>query len=1360
MAVINTNVKALFSENALANTGKAQSLAMQKLATGKRINSARDDAAGIAISTRMTQQIRGLNQAVHNAGDAINLIQTAEGATNSITEMMQRMRELAVQAANDTNDDAQRSYLDLEFQQLKQQIVQVASNTEWNGFPVLDGTAGERVGEMPVYKVTSENLFSSAFSLPALRIGDLKINGIDIGDSHASDDKLSPIGNAASSAIAKAAAINRMAVPRSYTQGETQNLIFSGTSSVGTLTVGGVSVTLTSHDSTSADAAAKIAAALKASPIYGPSSGRAVNYIPGNSNISITYGSNEGNMPDTAIQTGATGLTSVIETTAEYLTSTTGTGVFAKVNENIMSGRAMSGLSVVKGRVFINGYASADIATVLNNLPETRANVVRAINLISNQTGVKAIDTGSDAKGITLTAADGRNIEVNFETSVNKDEFGSRIGLRLGVQSSTISLESKISAPLVLSSDSTGDIARAGLIKGNFTKNEAVANTATRAVVSPNVAQVESVTYSGLAPGAGDTFSLTVNGTTFSYLANTSDGLTTQAVRNGLVALVNANTTLPVTATAGRNKGEILLTADTAGNSFTLSNAKSNVSTTTVTATTAQANAKADFKPLGVDDLVINGVKIPASVAAGDRDSNEIATSSDPASSAKAIAAAINSQTPITGVLAKANGAEINGTTTVTSLPALSVPTDESLFINGVEVKVQFVQNESAAARLNKVVTAVNANSGEHGVTALNNGNGISLKSDGRNLSVWFDSNVKGLSAANFGLDQGGSVAQVSQISISGTPVVPAVTQTSTYVEFSDYGTNTETLSISNDATPIITSGVLSLVAGTLYCGNGTIAKILGTVDNVKNGTNGAALRINFPTVDPLTQFLNPSNQHYYQAISTPVTWNQARTLALNSSLFGLNGYLATISDSSEQAFINTQLAGKEGWIGASDQQIEGSWKWMDGPEAGTLFYQGTNGNVSGVTVSGQFANWDPASAEPNNSGDEDYAYIRTNGKWNDYAGSVTLGSYVVEYGGSGFGAFTTPTISASELTSLRNKINYTNTAPSSDNASIVINGVSVTSAVAPRNTTSIATNLETAINAKISSGEIKNISVQRNGSVLTIQSTVAGTPFSLSGASTNYVDNLINISEVTSNSLGQTLVKGINNATAKSSEALTVYGTVQLVAQAPFLPDLPGQNEAVETQLHRLFSTNEKPFTVASGVDGFGSNSNFSALGFMEGEFGGRASSDMDPPKVGRLAFQVGSGAGQLVAIDLADFGKDGSITSEITGDVDQNLDQRKSRINTREGASDMLTKLDLTMDRVNAVRSKMGAVMNRLDHIISNVTNVSTNMSKSRSVIEDADYATASSELAKAQIMQQAATAVLAQANTSQQAVLKLLG
>ena len=167
MAVINTNVKALFSQAALKATERNQQVSMQQLSTGKRINSSRDDAAGMAIATRMTHQIRSLNQAVRNAGDAITLIQTAEGATNEITDMMQRMRELAIQASNDTNNNEQRSYLDLEFQQLKKQIVQIAENTEWNGFPVLNGSTGERVGIKPVYKTISEPTVTDAIQVTA-----------------------------------------------------------------------------------------------------------------------------------------------------------------------------------------------------------------------------------------------------------------------------------------------------------------------------------------------------------------------------------------------------------------------------------------------------------------------------------------------------------------------------------------------------------------------------------------------------------------------------------------------------------------------------------------------------------------------------------------------------------------------------------------------------------------------------------------------------------------------------------------------------------------------------------------------------------------------------------------------------------------------------------------------------------------------------------------------------------------------------------------------------------------------------------------------------------------------------------------
>ena len=165
--VINTNIKALYTQSALKSSGREMSVAMQQLSTGKRINSARDDAAGLAISTRMTQQIRSLDQAVRNAGDAVAFIQTAEGATSAITDMMQRMRELAVQAINDTNAKDQRGYLDLEFQQLKQQIQTISEQTQWNGFSILNGTAGEPVGTRPVYKATSTGTFNNALTYAA-----------------------------------------------------------------------------------------------------------------------------------------------------------------------------------------------------------------------------------------------------------------------------------------------------------------------------------------------------------------------------------------------------------------------------------------------------------------------------------------------------------------------------------------------------------------------------------------------------------------------------------------------------------------------------------------------------------------------------------------------------------------------------------------------------------------------------------------------------------------------------------------------------------------------------------------------------------------------------------------------------------------------------------------------------------------------------------------------------------------------------------------------------------------------------------------------------------------------------------------
>ena len=141
MAVINTNTGSLYAQQAMTTNARGLSTVMQQLSTGKRINNAVDDVAGMAISTRLTSQIRGLNQAVRNTNDGISLLQTAEGATEQVTNMLQRMRELAVQASNDTNNTNDRSYLDLEFQALSTQIGVIATNTQWNGSNVLDGTS-------------------------------------------------------------------------------------------------------------------------------------------------------------------------------------------------------------------------------------------------------------------------------------------------------------------------------------------------------------------------------------------------------------------------------------------------------------------------------------------------------------------------------------------------------------------------------------------------------------------------------------------------------------------------------------------------------------------------------------------------------------------------------------------------------------------------------------------------------------------------------------------------------------------------------------------------------------------------------------------------------------------------------------------------------------------------------------------------------------------------------------------------------------------------------------------------------------------------------------------------------------------
>ena len=141
MTVVNTNINAAVAQSALAKNDRSMSTAMERLSTGQRINSASDDAGGLGVATRMTSQIVGLNMAIRNANDGVSMLNTAEGAMIEMETMLQRMRELALQASSGTTDVKDRTNLNKEYQALYQEIDRIADNTEWNGRKILNNTA-------------------------------------------------------------------------------------------------------------------------------------------------------------------------------------------------------------------------------------------------------------------------------------------------------------------------------------------------------------------------------------------------------------------------------------------------------------------------------------------------------------------------------------------------------------------------------------------------------------------------------------------------------------------------------------------------------------------------------------------------------------------------------------------------------------------------------------------------------------------------------------------------------------------------------------------------------------------------------------------------------------------------------------------------------------------------------------------------------------------------------------------------------------------------------------------------------------------------------------------------------------------
>jgi len=675
MAVINTNIMALTAQRNLNKTEGMLGQAMERLSSGLRINSAKDDSAGLAIATRFDSQTRGMTVAMRNAGDGISMAQTAEGALGSMTDNLQRLRELALQSANATNSDSDRASLNAEAQQLIDEIQRVAEQTNFNGTKLLDGSFGKQVFqigankgetfEFQIGKMTTDKLGSGSAvgvaatgSSSAIANGDLIINGVAIAASSALDDNAST-ANAAASAIAKVAAINKV-------------------------------------------------------------SGQ--------------------------------------------------TGVVAEVAANTVSGGDMSGnTAAASASIKLNGVL-VNLSVGGNDLAADRKSVVSAINAVSDQTGVKAVDSGEAKTGVTLIADDGRNITLEAADAVDLTKFGLRDDTNVAAaDNGTITATAGAStAGAVTFAGIKGKLSLGDQIVINYkpasgtttTYTATLGDTSGGLLAAVNAALDAAVDSSGNTLGAGKvtaTFSgndLVITGdasntgpvtgtNTFTDVsgANYYGGFTLRAT-NGQPIKIESGTN----GDSGiRNAGLVEGTYESSVASVSTQDGKTQGASSSAL-TSAQ---KADLQ-LDSGDLVINGVAIGASKAADDTASDATANSSLKEASAIAIAAAINRASEATGVTATADANVVEGTSGSTA--GTSGTSTIKLYINNEATATITSVGDLGKDRV-AVVDAINSISGRTGVRAEDTGKGIQLVADdGRNISIVAAVDAAG-SAAKFGLN-------------------------------------------------------------------------------------------------------------------------------------------------------------------------------------------------------------------------------------------------------------------------------------------------------------------------------------------------------------------------------------------------------------------------------------------------------------------------------------------------------------------------------------------------------------------------------------------------------------------------------
>ncbi len=1380
MTVINTNVKSLVAQASLAANSKNQATAMERLSTGSRINSAKDDAAGLAIGSRMTSQVRGLSMAIRNANDGISLAQTAEGALGETTSMLQRMRELSLQAANTVNSASDRAALDAEVQQLKTEIDRIATTTTFNGQNILDGSFS---GNLQIGNDAGQTMQLAVASMATTAMGET------------------------ASGLAKTSTKAALAVTGASTnvadyQGATFTATVNGTQKTITLPVASqaqVAVAGAKIESTAVGANRTVDIAS-----YGQ--------VGGLDQVTVDLSSTANANGDAKLNIGVRGQTAqtIDISSANYYKSAaraTGSEIVNALQTELDRNSNFQGVNKLNvsltdtGRIkfdFANGdraaIAIADVGAT-EHLAELIGGVANGTTITSSTGSLVLVEDSAAANGVNdfsgNTSFDitvpGTGVVHQFDIRAKATEFGYDL--------TKITVDEFVRVYNATAVDASGNqvaalsrSTRLGVLVASG-PGGLVAATPTSAAANGNLAGNLTLGTTYLDPGnvglnlGGRTMVIDANRDNFAI--KVGDGTAVQMVlpqatyqTHADVAAAMQNQINLSGAFTGDNAVTVTATVDSnLRQGFTLTNAAgkavelTGVFVTASTATDLSAGVQTSLGASTATGSTAVWNPTTSSVTVGPPGTPESVGNKFVNQTQSFAANALNRVFTL-----NANG---GGAVNLDITAAIAARATATTYLTAT------LKGEELVNVLNDTITASGAFAGNNAVTASIDANGqlaFTVAGGSKTLVVGGDATngmVRAVSAFNDGTAATSFSADANGKVTIATTGDKEKFGTTDYTVASRFGNNKLTLQVGSGSPMSISiaDGVYKsaenlateinskIKASGLFTGTNAVT-VSAVTDSVTGNQTLAfdaadpSLSVTFKgglSVDLKATYTNPTS-------ATTAGWaaNVGNTLldaGGDSIRFDYNGTTYTTAafaaTTQTTAIIDAALAAAVD----SNGNALGAGKLVSSNLAGTTLSISID-QTGASTASGLDALTNLQVIDPN-----------TPAIWNAKTSVVTLGAVVatgdiykfafngVSYTSAALAGATTTAADTAFAAAVdangsvlgAGKVTFASTSA----LGAPITGDFITSVQRMTAANAVVANADSVMpGARVATGGV-NLSVDNNVtlSVTDASGSVDTKTFALGSSDgavsfADYASLLQSAANTAFSSSGKTFTAAYvdNKLSLQSAQnevsniALSGVSVVDALGQSA-----SGTNPTAASAVGKFITMDDVAAAITEDLGGTATATFQSADNSWNFKVVGG-----DPGSASTIALS-GSGLSALqIAGNLSAAGSAGEASASRLSTI---------KVDTIANANAATSSIDNAIQYVNSQRASLGAIQNRLDHTVSNLTNISTNTEAARSRIMDADYGQESAALAKAQIIQQAATAMLAQANQSSQSVLSLL-